>query len=237
LRLALASLTAPLVNLATHVIGSLGLAGVAMLTATSGVIGLPGSEPTMLFAGFNVYTGHLTLIGIIIFGVLGDMVGASIAYAIGYYGRRELLERQGAKLHVNPKQLDRAHRWFERRGAPVITVSRLIPFARAAFPYAAGVAEMPFRVFVAFGTLGSIIWISALGVLGREVGRNWQSWRHHLEYADYVAAAVLVFAIAYLVVRRVRSPQREPAVVPPSGEARSHLATEPEEPTMDAVRK
>lgn len=237
MRLALASLTGPLVNLATHVIGSLGLAGVAMLTASSGVIGLPGSEPTMLFAGFNVFSGHLTLVGIIVFGVLGDMIGASIAYAIGYYGRRELLERQGAKLHVNPKKLDLAHRWFERRGAPVIVVSRLIPLARAVFPYAAGIAEMPFRVFFALATLGSIVWISALGVLGREVGRNWQSWRNHLEYADYAAAALLVLAIVYLVLRRMRSPRREAAVASHSGESGADLATEPEEPTMDVVPK
>ncbi len=209
---AYASVTGPLVKLATHVIGNLGLAGVAVLTTTTGVIGLPGTEPTMLFAGFNVYQGHLTLLGIIAFGVLGDMAGASIAYAIGYYGRRELLERQGGKLHVSPQRLDRAHRWFERRGAPVIFASRLIPLARAACPSAAGVAEMPYARFALLGTLGSIVWISALGVLGREVGRQWQSWRGHLEYADYAAIVLIVLAIAYLILRRSRSGSREPTV-------------------------
>ena len=115
------------------------------------------------------------------------MVGASIAYAIGYYGRRELLERQGSKLHVNPQKLERAHRWSERYGAPAIFVSRLIPFARAVFPYAAGVAEMPFARFFLAALAGSIIWIGGLGVLGREVGSNWTTWRHHLEYVDYAA--------------------------------------------------
>ncbi len=94
--LAYASLTEPLVKLATNLIGSLGLGGVALLTFTSGVIGLPGTEPTMLFAGFNVFQGHQTLVGIIVAGVIGDLAGASVAYAIGYYGRRELLERQGS---------------------------------------------------------------------------------------------------------------------------------------------
>jgi membrane protein DedA with SNARE-associated domain len=213
LLVAIASITGPLVNLATHIIGDLGLAGVAFLMAITAVIGVPGTEPTMLFAGFNVYQGHLTLLGIIVFGVLGDVIGASIAYAIGYYGRRELLERQGSRLHVNPQRLDRAHSWFERRGAPVIFVSRLMPFVRAVFPYAAGVAEMPFLRFVSLATLGSIVWVSALGILGREVGQQWQSWRNHLEYADYAAVAILVLAIAYLIVRRVRARSgRQPAV-------------------------
>jgi len=205
LPLLVASLTGPLVNFATNVIDSLGLAGVLVMTATTGVIGLPGTEPTMLFAGFDVFRGHLSLAGIIIAGVAGDVLGASIAYAIGYWGRRELLERHGAKLHVNARRLERAHGWFDRYGAPVTFVSRLLPGIRAVFPYAAGVSEMPFVRFFIFALLGSVVWISGLAVLGREVGRNWSSWRHHLEYGDYALLILVALAIAYLVLRRVRS--------------------------------
>ena len=211
--LTLASVTDSLVTLATHIIRDVGLIGVAIMTMSSGVIGLPGSEPTMLFAGFDVYQGNLPLIGIIVFGVIGDMLGASIAYAIGYWGREELIERHGNKLHVSKHRLDRAHSWFERFGAPVIVLSRCIPFARAAFPYAAGVARMGYARFVVFATIGSIIWITALGVLGDAVGSNWQSWRHNLEYVDYVAAALLVAAIAYLIVRLSRSRREDPTAV------------------------
>lgn len=210
--LQLASLTEPLVNLATHLIGSIGLAGVALLSMTSGVVGVPGTEPTMLFAGFNVFQGHLTLFGIIVFGVLGDVLGATIAYAIGYFGSQELLDRHGSKLHVSQARLDRAHRWFERYGAWTILISRFMPLIRAIFPYAAGVARMPFKRFIALATLGSILWMGGLGVLGREVGHNWQSWRHHLEYVDYAAAALLVAVIIWLVIRRARGGGGPPAV-------------------------
>jgi membrane protein DedA with SNARE-associated domain len=205
-----ASVTDSLVTLATHIINDLGLAGVSLLTLTSGVIGVPGSEPTMLFAGFNVYEKHQTLLGIIVFGVIGDLLGASIAYAIGYFGRLELIERHGNKLHISRRRLEFAHGWFERHGPPVIFVSRLIPGVRAVFPYAAGVSQMPFARFFLFATLGSIPWIIALGILGKAVGSNWQSWRHNLEYVDYAAAALLVAAIVFLVVRRIRNRESEP---------------------------
>jgi len=204
LPLALASVTNSLVTLATHVINDLGLAGVALLTLTTGVIGVPGTEPTMLFAGFNVSEGHQTLFGIISVGVLGDMLGASIAYAIGYFGRIELVERHGNKLHVSKRRLDQANRWFDRYGSPVIFVSRMLPLVRAVFPYAAGVSEMPFPRFFLFALLGSIVWIGGLGILGQAVGSGWNSWRHNLEYVDYAAAALLVAAIVYLIVRRAR---------------------------------
>jgi membrane protein DedA with SNARE-associated domain len=207
------SVTDSLVTLATHIIRDLGLAGVAVMTLTSGVVGVPGSEPTMLFAGFNVFQRHLSLIGIVVFGVLGDLIGASIAYGIGYFGRRELVERHGTKLHVSTRRVDRAHDWFERYGAGVIVVSRWIPFARAAFPYAAGVARMPFWRFLVFAAIGSIVWITALGVLGNAVGSDWQSWRHNLEYVDYVFAALLLAAIVYLIVRVTRTRGGDPTAV------------------------
>ncbi len=202
--LELASVTDSLVTFATHVIRDLGLGGVLLLTTSTGVIGLPGTEPTMLFAGFNVFQGHLTLLGIIVVGLIGDMLGASIAYAIGYFGRAELLERQGSKLHISRRRLDLAHRWFERYGSPVVFFSRLIPVVRAAVPYAAGVGKMPFARFFTLATLGSIPWIVGLALIGREVGSSWQSWRHNLEYVDYVGAAIVVGVIAYLILRRTR---------------------------------
>lgn len=208
-----ASLTGPLVTLATHIIRDIGLAGVALLTTTSGVIGLPGTEPTMLFAGFNVYQHHLSLLGIIIAGIVGDTLGASIAYVIGRRVERELVGHERSKLHVSPARIARAHGWFERWGAPVIAVSRLIPLGRAAFPYAAGVAEMPFVKFISFAVIGSIAWMTGLGLLGRAVGSSWESWRKHLEYADYAVLALVVLAIAYLVLRRVRAGRRPPPAV------------------------
>lgn len=228
--LTLASITGPLVDLATRLIADLGLAGVGLLTAITSVIGVPGTEPTMLFAGFDVFRGNLTLAGIIIAGVAGDMAGASIAYCIGYFGSRELLEEKGHRLHVSATRLDRAHRWFERYGSPVIFVSRMLPVVRAVFPYAAGVAKMPFGRFFVLGTLGSIIWISALGILGREVGSQWPAWRHHLEYVDYAAAAVVVAVIVYLIVRH-RSNRNRPAE--PAAEV---VQERPREPAADVVR-
>ena len=51
---------------------------------------------------------------------------------------------------------------------------------------------MPFGRFITLATLGSIVWIGGLALLGREVGSQWQTWRHHLEYVDYVGRGVLV---------------------------------------------
>ena len=210
--LALASLTGPLVNVATHLIGDLGYAGIVLLMTITNVIGLPGTEPILLFAGFDVYNHTLSLPWVIVAGMAGELIGVTIAYCIGYYGSQELLERHGGKLHLSHGRFDRATRWFERYGPATMFVSRFLPVVRAAFPYVAGVAEMSYRKMIVFAALGSLIWVSGLSVLGREVGHNWQSWRHHLEYVDYAGLAVLVAAIIYAIVRYRRGSRSDPPV-------------------------
>src|SRR6059058_1440611 len=114
--LLIASITDRLVELATNVVGDLGLAGVfVLMVPESACIPIP-SEATMLFAGFNVAKGHYTLLEATLVGAGANLVGSWIAYAVGYFGRIELLERHGRKLHVKARDLERADRWFSRYG-------------------------------------------------------------------------------------------------------------------------
>ncbi|HEY5052569.1 MAG TPA: DedA family protein, partial [Solirubrobacterales bacterium] len=151
--------------------------------------------------GFSVSNGELTLVGVVAAGVLGNAVGSSLAYAVGYYGRLDLLERNRL-IHVSPGQLRRADDWFERYGSWTVFFSRMLPIVRTFISLPAGVARMPFGRFLVLTTLGSIPWVLALALIGESVGHNWESWRHHLAVLDYVVAAAIVAGTGYLIVRR-----------------------------------
>lgn len=200
-----ASVTNSLATLATHVVQHLGYAGVALMITVSQVIIVPGTEVVMLFAGFNVDTHHLTLLGIIIAGVIGDVLGGSVCYAIGYFGLHEVLARPGSPVHIDERNIDRAHRWFERYGSPVVAVSRCIPVFRSAPPYAAGIAEMPYWRFASMATLGSLVWITGLALIGKAVGHKWEQWKHHLDYVDYAVVVIVVLLVGWLVLRWIRN--------------------------------
>ena len=202
--IAFASVTSGLVTLATHIIDHLGYAGVGLMVLVSGVIAIPGTEAPMLFAGFDVHDGKLTLLGIVLAGVIGDLIGLTIAYWIGRIGGRELVERHGSKVHVSTADLDRAHRWFDRWGSPVMFAGRFAPLIRIVFPYSAGVARMPFGRCLTFSALGSIAWITGLALLGDAVGSEWPKWRNHLDYVDYAALGILILVIAFLIYRHVK---------------------------------
>ena len=144
----------PIVNVATEFIGSAGVVAVFLLmTLESACIPIP-SEAIMLFAGFNVSKGELTLFGVVAAGVLGNLVGSWIAYAVGYYGRLDLLEKNKL-IHISPKHLKWADDWFERYGAATVFFSRMLPIVRTFISLPAGVAKMPFWRFTAFTLLGS----------------------------------------------------------------------------------
>ena len=109
----------PIVNWGTDFISSTGLPAVFILmTLESACLPVP-SEAIMLFAGFKVNDGTLTLFGIVAAGVLGNLVGSWIAYALGYFGRLELVERHPI-FHANKRYLDWADDWFNRRMSPPV---------------------------------------------------------------------------------------------------------------------
>jgi membrane protein DedA with SNARE-associated domain len=200
-----ASITDPLVNLAVDVIDKLGLPGVfALMLAESACIPVP-SEGTMLFAGFNVADGHWSLFSVTAVGVAANLVGSWIAYAIGYYGRIDVLERHGRKLHVKPSHLAWADQWFARYGDATVFFSRMLPIIRTFISLPAGVARMPFWRFTLFTAAGCVPWVFMLAFIGREAGANWNHWKDNLHYVDYAVAAGVVLAIVWLVVRRRRA--------------------------------
>jgi membrane protein DedA with SNARE-associated domain len=205
-----ADVLAPIVNAATDFISSAGLAGVfVLMILESACIPIP-SEAIMLFAGFSVSKGDLTLVGVVAAGVLGNVVGSLIAYAVGYYGRVELLERNRL-IHVSQSQLERADRWFDRYGSWAVFFSRMIPIVRTFISLPAGIARMPVGRFTLLTFLGSIPWVTALALIGREVGANWDQWKNNLHYLDYAVAAAIIAGVVYLIIRRRRGPRTKPA--------------------------
>jgi membrane protein DedA with SNARE-associated domain len=201
----IASITGPLVNFATNVIGDLGLAGIFLLMLADSACIPTSSEAIMLFAGFEVADGRFTLLAVVAAGVLGNLIGSWVAYGIGYYGRVEVLERHGRWLHITPKHLAWADRWFERHGDATVFFSRMVPVIRTFISLPAGVARMPFWRFTLLSFAGIVPWVLGFAIAGRAVGDNWDNVQKKLHYADYAIVAAIVVSIAYLLIRRRRS--------------------------------
>ena len=205
-------LTAPLINFATEQVGSYGAWAVfVLMILESACIPVP-SEAIMLYGGFLVGRGEASMFWIVVAGVGGNVIGSWIAYWVGYAKGREWLLRW-RWLHVTPKHLDWADRWFDRYGDWAVLLSRCLPIIRTFISLPAGITRMPFWRFTILTLIGCIPWVVMLAFAGRAVGDNWESLQKQLHYVDYVLAAAIIGSIVYLVVRQRR--RRRAALVTP----------------------
>ena len=208
----LASITDPLVNAAVDVVDAMGLPGVfVLMLLESACIPVP-SEATMLFAGFNVSNGEYSLLAATAVGSVANLVGSWIAYGVGYYGRIDILEKHGSKLHIKKSHLEWADRWFERHGDATVFFTRMLPIIRTFISLPAGVARMPFWRFTAFTLAGCIPWVLMLTFIGKQAGDNWEKWKEHLHYIDYIVIVAIVIGAVWLFIRYRRRRGADPAV-------------------------
>ena len=108
------SITQSIVDFVTETIGDHGVPAVFLLMMLeSACIPVP-SEVIKLFAGYLVSQDQMSLVAAILAGTLGNVVGSWIAWGVGACGGRPFIERYGQYVHVTPKRMDLADRWFEK---------------------------------------------------------------------------------------------------------------------------
>ncbi len=191
-----------------HLITQYGYVAVFLLMlAESACIPIP-SEVIMLFGGAlaaGAYPGaHPALAGIVLAGVLGNVAGSYVAWAVGRYAGQAAVRRWGRRFGVRGHDIDRATAWFDRHGPAAVLVGRVVPVVRTFISLPAGFADMPAGRFGLFTTLGCIPWTAALGIAGYALGANWQHIANDFHGPTYAIAGIVVVALAAGVVLHVR---------------------------------
>jgi membrane protein DedA with SNARE-associated domain len=179
-----------------------GYLGVMLLMAIeSACIPLP-SEIIMPFAGYLVYTGRFNLFWAATAGALGCNLGSVIAYEIGYYGGRPLVEKYGRYIWLSHHDLDLAERFFQRFGSAAVFIGRLLPVIRTFIALPAGLARMPRLKFHVYTFVGSWLWCFALAWAGMKLGERWDTdprLRHVLHRLDVVIVVLLLLGVSWFV--------------------------------------
>jgi membrane protein DedA with SNARE-associated domain len=199
----------------TSFVGNHGLLAVFILMFVAAI--LPAaSELTMVYGGAlasGALAGHIAhfrhgfhaYLAVVVVGVIGNVLGAALGWAIGYYGGHPLLERHGRWLHATPQRLARAERWFEHFGPVAVPLGFAAPLVRSFVALPAGILEWPLRRLLPLAALGSAVFCTAVAGIGWAVGSNWNQASHDLRYVDYAVVAGIVLAVAYWVRRRRRA--------------------------------
>jgi membrane protein DedA with SNARE-associated domain len=203
-----------LIHFVTQVISFGGYAGVAALMGIeSACIPLP-SEIIMPFAGYLVYTGRFSLFWAATAGAIGCNLGSVIAYWVGAWGGRPMVERYGKWVLMSKHDLDRMTGFFEKYGTITVLVGRLLPVVRTFIAFPAGVAKMPQLRFHIYTFIGSWPWCFALAYVGMKLGEKWHTdprfhdafHRFHLVVELALVAGIIWFVWSHLSKRRESTP-------------------------------
>lgn len=181
------------------IISSGGYIGVMLLMAIeSACVPLP-SELIMPFAGYLVFKGQFNLYLVATAGAIGCNLGSVLAYEVGSYGGRPMVEKYGRYVLLNAHDLELTDRLFHKYGEITILVSRMLPVVRTFIALPAGIARMPRLRFHAYTFIGSWPWCFLLAYAGMKLAENWRTLGKYFHKFDAVIAVLLVAGITWFV--------------------------------------
>ena len=154
------------------VVAATGYGGVALLMAIeSACIPLP-SELIMPFAGYLVYEGSMKLLWVATAGAIGCNLGSLVAYEIGCYGGRPLVEKYGRWILMGRRELDWADRFFLRWGYLAVLIARLVAGDPHLHRFAGGNRPHAARTLPHLHFSGILAVVFRPGLAGHEAGRK-----------------------------------------------------------------
>jgi membrane protein DedA with SNARE-associated domain len=158
------------------------------------------SEVIMPVAGVAAAKGQMSFGYAVASGTAGAMLGNIFWYlaarALGHDRLRPIIRRHGKWLTMDWKDVERAHRWFERHGIALVMFGRLVPTVRSIVSIPAGLLDMRFRNFVIASTVGTAVWTALLTGAGFKLQENFD------RVADIVGpisnVVILLIVLAYV---------------------------------------
>ena len=165
-------------SIVIEAINKCGYLGIVFLITIENIFPPIPSEVILTFGGFATTITDITVIGAIIAYTIGSVLGAILLYWVGMFLSEEKIYsftegKCGRILGLKKTNINKAFRWFDSRGKYAVFFGRFIPIIRSLVSIPAGMAKMSMLPFLALTTVGSLIWNTALILLGRLAGESW----------------------------------------------------------------
>ncbi len=179
----------------------------AIFLESSAFLGLilPG-ETMVVLAGFLSSQGYLKLGDCVWIIMLAAILGDSLGYFFGSTIGKHYFEKHKRLLFLKRKHIRKTNVYFQHHGGKTVFFSRFVSILREAAPFAAGIAEMPFRKFFLYNAPGGILWTLTFLLLGYYFGQSWQLIEKWLGRAGLflflLALVIVLFIYLYRIISR-----------------------------------
>lgn len=168
-------------------------------SAFLGVV-VPG-DAVLLLAGFYAQRRALELEAVITLAFTGAVSGDTIAYMIGRFGGRRIIDRWGNKVLLHAERIERFDRYFAEYGMWAVALGRMAPVVRTFNTFAAGMSKMPFPRFLIAIVLAAGTWSVVVPVLGYLFSGSLELVRSYLGWGGAVVFVLFVLGL-YWTYRR-----------------------------------
>lgn len=170
------------------------------------MVGIPfPAETTLTLSGIAWINGTFSLFPLIFFATLGNVMGSSIAYAMGRFLGRNVILRFGKIFGITDEKLGNAEAKFQQYQIRALFVCKFIVGVRILIPYLAGLNRMPFFLFTVYNTFIAFIWTTLFIVFGRYLGALWHHYHHflhgHMPLTILIGLLLIEF---YRVVKKIK---------------------------------
>jgi membrane protein DedA with SNARE-associated domain len=174
--------------------------------------GVPAPGQTMMVAA-AIYAGagRLNVFAVAAIAFVAAVLGDNVGYWIGVRGGRRLVHRWGRYVFITPERLDKAERFFARRGNRVVVVARFIDGLRQFNGIIAGITAMPWRAFLIYNAIGAALWVGWWTAIAYLLGTHLVKIFEKVHHYKWWAVAALVVAIGVYVWLHMRHIRRRRA--------------------------
>lgn len=187
-----------------HLVDWAGYWGVAFLMLLETVFPPVPSEVIMTVAGVSAARGTMSLEGTVLAGTAGAMLGNWFWYWLAIrFGEARLhtfIDRYCRWLTLDWDDIERGERLFEKHGAIIVLVARMLPTLRSLISIPAGLFRLPLGKFLLFSTIGTMGWSAALAGAGFILGSR---FREVEEWLGPVSTAIVGAILAGYLWRLV----------------------------------
>jgi membrane protein DedA with SNARE-associated domain len=185
--------------------------------AVAGVIGVesfgvpaPG-QTIMVAAAIYAGAGRMNVFAVGVIAFVAAVLGDNIGYWIGVRGGRRLVHRWGKYILITPTRLDRAEKFFARRGNRIVLVARFIDGLRQLNGVIAGITAMPWRTFLLYNAIGAAIWVGWWTTVSYLLGVHLVTIIDHAHRYKWPAIALIALAVGTYIALHVRHIRRRRA--------------------------
>ncbi len=161
--------------------------------------------PVITAAGaFAAKLGYFNIYLIFLISILGNLIPDVIYYAVGFWGRIQLVDRYGRHFKLSKERIEKIERLMENHAVKTLIVVKLIPFLAVPGLMIAGAAKMPIKKYAVLSILIILPTSLAFLLIGYYAGAAYNKLSAYTNYAGYfIAGAIVLFAAISYVWKKI----------------------------------